>query len=313
MRKYLLSTIVFFLCVAEAHGLQSMIAETEGKACVSAGISKEQAQDRAIKKAEDNARENVLNYFRTTIKNQSELAETVRSYTNSTVKVVQEIRKGWDNDQACFLAYLQTEVIPNSNPAVAGRSTRGIKVMHSEETSAPPVSISSQLQIQAWTDKSGYREGQKITLYVRGSRAFYARIVYRDAGGNTIQLLPNPYRQDNHFDAGAINQIPSGSDKFELEVTPPFGTEEVVVYGSTAPLGEIDIKPAGGVYEIRLAHTEIGVKTRGIGVRVGRPPAPHQTAMAKDTLHRQSAHKQSVQTNTIAEFAETSVIIKTSK
>ena len=61
-----------------------------------------------------------------------------------------------------------------------------------------------------------------------------------------------------------IYEIPSGEDRFELEVSPPFGSEGIIVYASSSQVGEIDLKASGGVYEIKTNAKDIGDKTRGV-------------------------------------------------
>ncbi|MBI5971161.1 MAG: DUF4384 domain-containing protein, partial [Deltaproteobacteria bacterium] len=58
-------------------------------------------------------------------------------------------------------------------------------------------------------------------------------------------------RGNNYFNGGVIYEIPSGEDRFELDVSPPFGEENITVYASPSQVGEIDLKPSGGVYEIK--------------------------------------------------------------
>ncbi|TET95441.1 MAG: DUF4384 domain-containing protein [Desulfobacteraceae bacterium] len=77
------------------------------------------------------------------------------------------------------------------------------------------------LTVNLWTDKERYQIGEKIKIYLKGNKPFYARIVYHDAVDRLIQLMPNPYRSENYFNGGVIYEIPSGRDKFELEVSPP--------------------------------------------------------------------------------------------
>jgi len=48
-----------------------------------------------------------------------------------------------------------------------------------------------------------------------------------------------------------------------MEVTPPFGQEDIIVYASTSPLGEINVAPAGGVYEIKTKPDKIAIESRG--------------------------------------------------
>ena len=59
-------------------------------------------------------------------------------------------------------------------------------------------------------------------------------------------------------------EIPTGNDKFELEVSPPFGEENVIVYASSSPLGDISTEAQGGVYQVKTQARDIGLKTRGI-------------------------------------------------
>lgn len=73
-----------------------------------------------------------------------------------------------------------------------------------------------------------------------------------------------PYRTDNYFNSGAMYEIPTGSDKFELEVSPQFGDENVIVNASSSPLGEISTEVQGGVYQVKTQARDIAVKMRSI-------------------------------------------------
>jgi hypothetical protein len=123
------------------------------------------------------------------------------------------------------------------------------------------------LSVKVWTDKKEYKDGESIKIYLKGNKPFYVRIVYKDASGKLLQLLPNPYRSDNYFNGGVIYEIPSGNDKFELEVNPPFGEESIAVYTSTSPLGDLNLKKEGGIYHVQTKPKDIGVKTRSIKIK----------------------------------------------
>ncbi|MBE9573192.1 MAG: DUF4384 domain-containing protein, partial [Proteobacteria bacterium] len=104
------------------------------------------------------------------------------------------------------------------------------------------------------------------------------------AAGQLIQLMPNPYRSDNYFNGGVIYEIPSGRDRFELEVRPPFGEENITLYASTAQLGELDLAPAGGIYMVQTRSREVGMKTRGVKIiekKGGPPGSPAEFSEAK--------------------------------
>lgn len=100
-------------------------------------------------------------------------------------------------------------------------------------------------------------------------------MLYRDAGGATVQLLPNPYRTENYFNGGVVYEIPSGSDKFDLTVSPP--------------LGEISTATRGGIFAVK--SQDAGVRTRGVKLS-------GKTESAKGPA---------------AEFFEDKVIVKTGK
>jgi hypothetical protein len=303
----LLSALTFTIPI---HAAESIITEADGSACMAQGKARGQVEGEATTGALENARKMAMQYIRT---QGNPGTDAVAAYNRSSVKNLGEIEKGWVTEESkeCYNVKLRAEVIPEERDDKSGK--RGVKVA---QTSGPPAPISptAQLQVQAWTDRSGYRERQKITVYLRGNKPFFARVVYKDAGGSLVQLLPNPYRDDNYFSGGAICEIPSSQDRFELEVTPPFGTEEIIVYGSTSPLGEIDVKPAGGTYEIMLAYAEIGTKTRGVGgVRPGRAAAKPVVMAAQNQQAKTTGQTYVGQSKAIAEFSETTVVIKTSR
>ena len=64
--------------------------------------------------------------------------------------------------------------------------------------------------VKAWTDKKAYRQGDRIRVYIKGNKPFYARVLYKDASGETIQLLPNAHRSENYFNGGAVYDTTTG-------------------------------------------------------------------------------------------------------
>ncbi|MBI5195368.1 MAG: DUF4384 domain-containing protein [Nitrospirae bacterium] len=169
------------------------------------------------------------------------------------------MEKKWYKDESlgdCFKVKIKAEVIPDEK-AIENISKN--KQM-TDDPSAP-------LSINVWTDKKEYKGSDKIRVYIRGNKPFYARVVYKDAGGNMVQLLPNPHRDNNYFNGGTIYELPSGEDKFELEVTPPFGEEDIIVYASTSPLGDISVEAQGGVYQVKTGAGGVGDRTRGVKIK----------------------------------------------
>ena len=115
-----------------------------------------------------------------------------------------------------------------------------------------------------------YRAGETIEIFLKGNKDFYGRVVYRDAEGNLVQLLPNEFRKEHHFKAGKTYTIPDEEDQFDLTVTPPFGTENIVVFASTEPLPEVAGNDFGaGLVLLDEVLGQVKRRMRGIGSKPG--------------------------------------------
>ena len=123
------------------------------------------------------------------------------------------------------------------------------------------------LTVNVWTSKKQYQDGERIEIFVRGNRDFYARIVDITSAGDIIQLLPNDYRRINFFEAGKVYKIPDKGDVFELTVKPPYGEDQIVVYASESPLGDVAMEQVGqGLRRYRGNRNTLATMTRGIAV-----------------------------------------------
>jgi hypothetical protein len=264
---------------------QSTIIETDGIACMGYDKSRKQTEEEALANAKKKAAEHASTY----IKSESRLKDfelekdLIEAYANATVKVIQEISRSWYKDASlgeCCQVKIKAEVIPDNEAMERISKGKG----QADDPSAP-------LNVQLWTDKKEYKKGDKFKIYIRGNKPFYARILHKGMNGELLQLLPNPYRPDHYFNGGVIYEIPSGQDRFEMEVTPPFGQEDIIVYASTSPLGDINLAPAGGVYKIKTGSEKVGERSRAVSLVQKNPD----------------------QKIKLAEFSETQIIYKTGK
>lgn len=280
---------LLFLILLSASGIyasQSTITESEGYACMGEDKSKKQTEQAALTDAKKKAVERTSTYIKseTHIKDFELEKDIVAAYANANVKVLQELEKKWYKDFSmgdCLNVKIKAEIIPDEKALEKISKDRNIN----DDPSAP-------LNLQIWAEKKEYKQGEKMKVYIKGNKPFYARIVYKDAGGKLVQLLPNPMRGNNYFNGGVVYEIPSGEDNFELEVAPPFGSENIVAYASTSQLGEIDVQPLGGVYDIKTRSGSVGIKTRGVVLK-----------------EKPAGNKQKIP----AEFSETVLILKTSQ
>jgi hypothetical protein len=256
------------LCPA-AFAAQSSIIEAEGYSCMGVDKSRKQAEQEALADAKRNAVEGAKTHVKsqTTVKDLQIERDLIDAYAQASVRVIRELARDWYRDAVsgdCCKIRIQAEVIPEAEAMIRiGQEKGGFT-----DPAAP-------LNVKVWTDRKTYRQGERIKIYLQGNKPSYARILYKDAGGNLLQLLPNAHRRDNYFNGGVIYELPAGNDRFELEVSPPFGMEQVLVYAGTAPPGDLDVKEmgegAGGVYQVQTRGAEIGLKTRGIKI-MGKEP-----------------------------------------
>lgn len=100
------------------------------------------------------------------------------------------------------------------------------------------------LTVRTWTDKRVYPEGDQIVIYMQGNRDYYARLFDVAVDGSIIQLLPNQFRQEQHFKGGQIYAIPdtSAGDTLTFDVEPPLGKEMIALFASEEPLGDVRYK-----------------------------------------------------------------------
>ena len=258
MIKLFTSLFISMLLVSTLYASQSTITESEGYACMGEDKSMKETERAAMTDAKDKAAKNAATYIKgeTKVKDSQLVKDIIEAYNNATVVVDKELEKGWYTDPSlgrCYKVKIKVNVIPDEN---AMKKISGVL----DDPAAP-------LTVKVRTDKKEYKEGDKIKIYISGNKPFYARLIYKDTTGNLIQLLPNPYRKDNYFNGGVIYEIPSGNDKFELEVNPPFGEESIMIYASVSQLGDLDLKEEGGVFQVKTKPKDIGPKTRSVKVK----------------------------------------------
>ncbi len=288
MTRLFLAVMFACLTASTLHAGQSIITEGEGYACMGDDKSRKGTETTAMADAKRKASEAAATYIQaeTHVKDSMLEKDLLSAYANAQVKVLQELLKEWYKEQGlgdCYRVKLKVEVIPDEK-AMTANAKKSQDILESDPT-AP-------LAIKVWTDKKDYVQGERMKVFIKANKPFYANVVYKQADSTLLQLLPNPYREQNYFNGGVVYQIPSGDDRFDLEVAAPFGSENVTVYGSTSPIGHLDVTPTGGVFSIANKVSDISSTTRGIKFvqkGTGHPVAEFAEATAT-AITRATAH-----------------------
>jgi hypothetical protein len=261
MKNFFLVLLLFVCLSSPLFAAQSTIVDVEGKACMGDDKSRKQTEQAAMADAKRNAAERAVTYLKseTQVKDFAVEKDLVAAYANAAVKVVQELEKAWYKDAVtgeCYRMKIKAEVVPDEKAMSKAAQAKDF----ADDPAAP-------LKVKLWTDKQEYKQGEKIKIYLKGNKPFYARILYKDVTGDLLQLLPNPYRSENYFNGGIIYEVPSGNDRFDLEVSPPLGQESISIYTSTSPLGDINLAAQGDVYRVITKSTDVSRLTRGVKVQ----------------------------------------------
>lgn len=261
MKSFLAAFLMFLSAVPSLYASQSsVIVESDGYACMGDDKSRKQTETAAFADAKRRASEHAVTYIQSETQLKDALLEKdlISAFTNSQVRVIQELEKEWYKDASlgdCYRVKLKAEVIPDE---------QGLKKAVSRKNSEQLDDPTAPLTVKVWSDKPKYAKGEKIRVFIKGNRPFYGRVVYKDATGGLVQLLPNPYRQNSYFNGGTIYEIPSGDDKFDLEVSPPFGAERITLFASTSPMGDVSVTSTGGVYAVKDKQDDLSTGTRGV-------------------------------------------------
>jgi hypothetical protein len=262
MKPTILILYFFLLSPPALHAAQSVIIDSEGYACMGDDKSRRETELIAMQDARRRAGESALTYIQaeTHVKDAMLEKDLVSAYSNARVKVLRELMKEWFRDPSsgdCCRLKLKLEVTPDDRAPADLAKNRNEGLL--DDPSAP-------LAVKVWTGKGLYRDGEKIKVFIKGNRPFYGKVVYKDAGGKLVQLLPNPYRRANYFNGGTVYELPSGDDRFDLDACAPFGVEQVTLYASTSPLGELDVTPSGGIYAVRTQASDVPLNTRSVKI-----------------------------------------------
>ena len=250
---------------------RSTIVEVDGYAFLSEDRTIKQMREEALTNAKREALERAQTYIQSVskVENFQLSYDIVESQAEGAIRVLESRDYGITDDNR-YRYWIKAEVTYSLKPS-DGKADLSAELVKNPD--AP-------LTVYVWTERTEYKSGQKIKVFLQGNKDFYARVVYRDVRGNLLQLLPNPHRKENFFKGGKVVVIPGQGDRFDLEVGPPFGIENIIVYASSAEMGETSLENRGdALYGVKDDLKDFAMKTRG--VKIVRKKAGEKTSGAE--------------------------------
>lgn len=243
-------------CQSEVYEKRSTIVEVDGYAYLSEDKTIRELKEEALSNAKKEVLERTQTYIKsfTKVENFMLTYDLIQSKAEGYVKILESKDYGVRTDHRYHI-WIKAEV-----EYVLGKSKEDVPSSLLTNEDAP-------LTVSVWTEKNEYKSDEEIRIFLQGNKNFYARVIYKDVSGNVLQLLPNQHHKDNFFEGGKILVIPDKADSFKLVVESPFGKEWIIVYASTAPLGELSVVDYGNdLYQVRGGLEDISIQTRGIKI-----------------------------------------------
>ena len=238
---------------------RSTIQEVDGYAYLSEDKTLAQTRQAALITAKRQALEQARTYIssRTRVENFEITDDVIEGESVGAVTVLEQKDLGIEDNNR-YHVWIKAEVEYGLTAPATQRK---------DQATTPVMAADGPLTVKVWTSRKHYRDGEEIEIFIQGNRDFYARIVDITSSGDIIQLLPNSYRQQTQFNGGQVYRIPDAEDRFNLKVSPPYGEDQIVVYASDKPLGEVALEPSGGgLNAYRGSRASLDVSTRGIQV-----------------------------------------------
>jgi len=127
----------------------------------------------------------------------------------------------------CFLA-LQATVFAESP------KTQALGVSDSIHTTGVTKSIHVEITTPIG-DAQSFEEGDVIQFYVSLDKDAYLCLIYQNANGHIVQLVPNKLSQITFFPAGDYFKLPDGASGYQFKVSVPYGKEAVWIFAASKP------------------------------------------------------------------------------
>jgi len=158
-------------------------------------------------------------------------------------------------------------------PQAVKESTASIQDI---ESKVRKVEKNFPLEIATVDGKRGYAEGETVSFRCRSGHDAYIAVIDHQIDGSEILLFPNAFSSENYIPAGKAIDVP-GTVKhgFEIQISPPFGSDVVQVIACTK---KEDLAKITSSFPSSSQANPYAVRTRGMKA-VGVDEAQKNTSM----------------------------------
>ena len=143
------------------------------------------------------------------------------------------------------------------------------------------------IEIHTVDGKRGYAEGETVSFRCRSGHDAYIAVIDHQIDGSEILLFPNAFCTENYIPAGKAIDVP-GTVKhgFEIQISPPFGSDVVQVIACTR---KEDLEKITSTFPSSTQANPYAVRTRGMKV-VAVDEAQKNTSMSSQPAQWSEDH-----------------------
>ena len=169
-------------------------------------------------------------------------------------------------------------------PQAVKESTASIQDI---ESKVRKVEKNFPLEIATVDGKRGYAEGETVSFRCRSGHDTYIAVIDHQIDGSEILLFPNAFSTENYIPAGKAIDVP-GTVKhgFEIQISPPFGSDVVQVIACTK---KEELEKITSTFPSATQASPYAVKTRGMKV-VAVDEAQKNTSMGSQPAQWSEDH-----------------------
>ena len=84
-----------------------------------------------------------------------------------------------------------------------------------------------------------FADGDNLFFLISLDQDAYLTVVYQNAEGDILQLIPNKNQQNRFYKSGLFIQLPGADSNFRFIIQAPFGQESLWVFASDLPSPEL--------------------------------------------------------------------------
>ena len=117
-------------------------------------------------------------------------------------------------------------------------------------------------------DRQTFQKGDPLSFLLSLNRDAYLLLIYENAAGKLLQVLPNPFEGQRLYRAGLFMPFPDRTASFRFKIDAPFGKETLWAFASDLPFPRLEGKPLKNGFKLLTSELSV-IRTQIRSAQVG--------------------------------------------